>query len=477
MDEPMDEPPREPVKYIDTEVRLPYHYVAGDYRARYLRALKDKKILGSKCAEDRQGVRHADRELAGELRALRRVGRGGRPRHRDHLLHRQHPGDRTQPRDSRTSPPRWRSTAPTSRSSRSSRSARREDVRMGMRVEAVWKPDGERQGDHEDILYFRPTGEPDAPIESYHPPAMSTLRNVALVGFAQLPVVARDEHRMSTEMLYPVVREALAQVGVERDAIDYQVSASADYIDGRPVRLRRRARRHGVVAGDAGPAPRDGRLLRRLLRVGEDPDRRGRHRHRVRPRQDVGGRARARAEPAARPVLPGSRSASGPPPRRRCRRAPIRPGPAPPTPTSRPSRHATARPAPAIPTTRFAPRPAPRTCSRRRGSSSRCVAATCRRWARAPRAWCWPPRGRPRSSATSRCGSTASTIAAELQSLGARDLSRSAGAALAAREGLRDGGAAERARRRPGRAARHHAGRGADPVRGARASIRTPRSP
>lgn len=60
------------------------------------------------------------------------------------------------------------------------------------------------------------------------------LRNVAVVGFAQLPVVARDEHRMSTEMLYPVVREALARVGVTRDAIDYQVSASADYLDGRP---------------------------------------------------------------------------------------------------------------------------------------------------------------------------------------------------------------------------------------------------
>jgi acetyl-CoA acetyltransferase len=63
---------------------------------------------------------------------------------------------------------------------------------------------------------------------------MSALRNVAVVGFAQLPVVARDAHRMSTEMLYSVVREALKQVGVERDAIDYQVSASADYMDGRP---------------------------------------------------------------------------------------------------------------------------------------------------------------------------------------------------------------------------------------------------
>jgi acetyl-CoA acetyltransferase len=35
-------------------------------------------------------------------------------------------------------------------------------------------------------------------------------------------------------MLYPVVCDALAQVGVARDAIDYQVSASTDYMDGRP---------------------------------------------------------------------------------------------------------------------------------------------------------------------------------------------------------------------------------------------------
>src|SRR5207249_7521496 len=44
---------------------------------------------------------------------------------------------------------------------------RPEDVRMGMRVEAVWKPDGERHGDHGDIRYFRPTGEPDMPFESF----------------------------------------------------------------------------------------------------------------------------------------------------------------------------------------------------------------------------------------------------------------------------------------------------------------------
>jgi acetyl-CoA acetyltransferase len=63
---------------------------------------------------------------------------------------------------------------------------------------------------------------------------MTGLRNVAVVGFVQLPVVARDEHRTSTEMLYPVVRQALAECGVERDAIDYQVAGSVDYMDGRP---------------------------------------------------------------------------------------------------------------------------------------------------------------------------------------------------------------------------------------------------
>lgn len=63
---------------------------------------------------------------------------------------------------------------------------------------------------------------------------MGTLRNVAVVSFAQLPVVARDEHHAANEMIYPVVRQALANCGVEPDAIDYQISGSTDYTDGRP---------------------------------------------------------------------------------------------------------------------------------------------------------------------------------------------------------------------------------------------------
>jgi uncharacterized OB-fold protein len=41
------------------------------------------------------------------------------------------------------------------------------DVRMGMRVTAVWKPRDQWGTTMENIDHFRPTGEPDAPYESY----------------------------------------------------------------------------------------------------------------------------------------------------------------------------------------------------------------------------------------------------------------------------------------------------------------------
>lgn len=41
------------------------------------------------------------------------------------------------------------------------------EVRMGMRVEAVWKPREEWTTDLNNIRYFRPTGEPDADYDTY----------------------------------------------------------------------------------------------------------------------------------------------------------------------------------------------------------------------------------------------------------------------------------------------------------------------
>ena len=40
-----------------------------------------------------------------------------------------------------------------------------EDVRIGMRVEAVWKPRAEWSHTFENIRYFRPLDEPDVPVE------------------------------------------------------------------------------------------------------------------------------------------------------------------------------------------------------------------------------------------------------------------------------------------------------------------------
>ncbi len=42
-----------------------------------------------------------------------------------------------------------------------------QDVRMGMRVEAVWRPREQWVPGLQNIEYFRPTGEPDAPYDSF----------------------------------------------------------------------------------------------------------------------------------------------------------------------------------------------------------------------------------------------------------------------------------------------------------------------
>ena len=42
-----------------------------------------------------------------------------------------------------------------------------DDVRMGLRVKAVWVPDSDLTPTMESIAHFKPTGEPDAPYDSY----------------------------------------------------------------------------------------------------------------------------------------------------------------------------------------------------------------------------------------------------------------------------------------------------------------------
>jgi uncharacterized OB-fold protein len=162
----MRQPPETPVKLIETTVNLPYHYVAGDYRAQYLRALKDKRILGSRCsatgkvfvppivndpasmAPCDQLVEVADRGTVTTFCVVNIdvIGRNLKL-------------------------PYVAASVALDGAAISIFALIYEcdaaEARMGMRVEAVWKPDGEREGSHEDISHFRPTGEPDAAPETY----------------------------------------------------------------------------------------------------------------------------------------------------------------------------------------------------------------------------------------------------------------------------------------------------------------------
>ena len=162
----MSEPPKDPVKYVETTIHLPYHYVAGDVRARYLHALKEKKILGARCSKTGKvfvpPLVASPESFAPCEEFVEMPGRGvvttfcvvnipviGR----------------------NIEIPYVAASVALDGADISIfamiQECKPEDVRMGMRVEAVWKPDGEREGSHEDILHFRPTGEPDMPIDAF----------------------------------------------------------------------------------------------------------------------------------------------------------------------------------------------------------------------------------------------------------------------------------------------------------------------
>ncbi len=161
----MNEPPKEGVKYVEANVSLPYHYVAGDYKAKYLRALKDKRILGSRCS------------TTGKVFVPPVVVNPASFAPCEEFVELPHRGVVTTfcvvniPVIGRSLELPYCVASVALDGADVSiyaliQECKADDVRMGLRVEAVWKPDGERQGDHDDIQYFRPTGEPDVPLES-----------------------------------------------------------------------------------------------------------------------------------------------------------------------------------------------------------------------------------------------------------------------------------------------------------------------
>lgn len=156
----------EPVTLLRTPVELDYDYSAGQSASKFLRAIKDGKLMGQRCPVDgrvyfpsrgscpQHGVVFGDESV--ELSdkgtivtfSIVRVPSEAIPLElpyitvnilldgADTIL--MHVLD-----------------------------AKLEDVRMGMRVQAAWKPKEEWTTSTTNIMYFRPIDEPDAEYDSY----------------------------------------------------------------------------------------------------------------------------------------------------------------------------------------------------------------------------------------------------------------------------------------------------------------------
>lgn len=59
------------------------------------------------------------------------------------------------------------------------------------------------------------------------------MRDVAVVSFAQSPCEAANRRDDMADILLPVIRQALAAAGLDRDDIDFYVSGSHDFFEGR----------------------------------------------------------------------------------------------------------------------------------------------------------------------------------------------------------------------------------------------------
>jgi uncharacterized protein len=156
----------EPVTILRTPVELEYTYSAGQSASRFLRSIAQGKLLGQRCPVDGRvyfpsrgscpqhgvpftgdSVELSDKGTVVTYSIVRvpseniplelpyiaiQVVLDGADTILMHLLH-----------------------------------AKIEDVRMGMRVEAVWRPRAEWTTAMTNILYFQPIDEPDAPYDSY----------------------------------------------------------------------------------------------------------------------------------------------------------------------------------------------------------------------------------------------------------------------------------------------------------------------
>jgi hypothetical protein len=157
---------REPIEILRTPIELEYTYSAGQSASRFLRGMAEGKLLGQKCTVDGRVYFPA---------------RGSCPQHGMPFT-----GDIVELTDrgtlvtyaivrvpSENIPLELPYIAVQVKLDGADTvlmhvlKAKLEDVHMGMRVKATWRPKEEWTTSVGNILYFEPTGEPDAPYDSY----------------------------------------------------------------------------------------------------------------------------------------------------------------------------------------------------------------------------------------------------------------------------------------------------------------------
>ena len=157
---------QEPIELIRTPIELEYTYSAGQSASRFLRAMAEGKLLGQKCPVDGR---------------VYFPSRGSCPQHGVPFS-----GDTVELTDRGTLVTYAIVRVPSENIPLELPyvavqvlldgadtvlmhvlKAKLEDVHMGMRVKAVWRPREEWTTSVGNILWFEPTGEPDAPYDSY----------------------------------------------------------------------------------------------------------------------------------------------------------------------------------------------------------------------------------------------------------------------------------------------------------------------
>ena len=154
------------IKVVGMPVHLEYTVTAGYHYSRYLRALAEKRITGARCSECRKVYvppRGSCPTCAVPTEEEVELAHSGTVTSFC-IVRVPYPGQQIKPPYVSASILLDGANIPFYHLIQEMSA---EDVRMGLRVEAVWRAPEDRGPTAESIRYFRPTGEPDAPYDSF----------------------------------------------------------------------------------------------------------------------------------------------------------------------------------------------------------------------------------------------------------------------------------------------------------------------